>query len=125
MADTNDKRVAPREPVHFVAEMELDGERLGCGVSRNASGSGMLLLTLVEPPVGSKLVVRLYVPRESQPRVLDATVVRTEKVLPTEGLVWLFRIGVHLDSAPADLQDVISSIVKRSITPPPARLPQS
>lgn len=124
MAEMNDKRVAPREPVHFVAEIELEGERLGCGVSRNASGNGLLLLTLVEPPVGSRLVLRLYVPRESQPRVLDATVVRTEKVPVTEGLVWLFRLGVHLEAAPPDLQDVIEAIVKRPSTPPSSRSPR-
>lgn len=121
MVDMNDKRVAPREPVHFVAEIELEGERLGCGVSRNASGNGLLLLTAAEPPVGSKLVLRLYVPGEDEPRVLDATVVRSEKISLIEGLVWSYRIGIHLDEPPADLQDVIESIVKRPSGAPSSR----
>ncbi|HET9930162.1 MAG TPA: PilZ domain-containing protein [Polyangiaceae bacterium] len=121
MVDMNDKRVAPREPVHFVAEIELDGERLGCGVSRNASGNGLLLLTAAEPPVGSKLLLRLYVPREAEPRVLDATVVRTEKISPTEGLVWSYRLGIHLDAPPADMQELIESIVKRPSAGPGSR----
>ncbi len=81
----------------------------------------MLLLTAAEPPVGSKLVLRLYVPREDEPRVLDATVVRTEKISPVEGLVWSYRIGIHLDEPPADMQDVIESIVKRQSGAPSSR----
>jgi hypothetical protein len=114
MVEINDKRVAPREPVHFVAEIELGGERLGCGVSRNASGNGLLLLTLVEPPVKSQLSLRLYVPREEEPRVLSATVVRTERIPPAEGLIWPYRLGVHLDDAPSDLADIIEGLMKRS-----------
>lgn len=109
----DDKRVAPREPVHFVAEIEHAGERLGCGVSRNASGNGLLLLTLREPAVGTQLLLRLYVPREAEPRLLNATVVRSEKIPASEGLVWPYRLGVHLDDPPADLPEIIEGLTKR------------
>jgi hypothetical protein len=112
MTEIKDKRVAPREPVHFVAELELGGERLGCGVSRDASRAGLLLLTHVEPPVGSKLSLRLYVPHEEDARMLAATVVRCEKIPATERVVWAYRLGVQLADAPDDLQHVIDTLMK-------------
>jgi len=110
MAELNEKRGAKREPVHFVAEIELDGQRLGCGVSRDASGAGFLLLTDAEPAVGSELMLRLYVPREEQPRVLQATVVRCEKIPLAERAVWPYRVGVKLDQPPEDLQQIVASL---------------
>jgi hypothetical protein len=110
MADINEKRATKREPVHFVAEIELDDQRLGCGVSRDASGGGFLLLTEAEPAVGSKLLLRLYVPREDQPRVLQASVVHCEKIPIAERGVWRYRVGVKLDQPPEDLQQIVTSL---------------
>jgi hypothetical protein len=110
MAEINEKRVAKREPVHFVAEIELDGKRLGCGVSRDASGVGLLLLTEAEPAVGSKLMLRLYVPREEQPRVLQASVVHCEKIPIAERVMWHYRVGVKLDQPPEELQQIVASL---------------
>lgn len=120
MIETKDKRVAPREPVHFVAEIELQGQRIGCGISRDASGAGLLLLTDVEPPVGSSLVLILYIPHEEEPRVLDAAVVRCEKIPATEGVVWPYRVGVRLENPPPDLQQIVERLTKRrsSLAPP-------
>jgi hypothetical protein len=110
MAEINEKRRAKREAAHFVAEIQLDNQRLGCGVSRDASGVGLLLMTDVEPAVGSGLILRLYVPREAQPRVLTATVVRCEKVPIAERGVWHYRVGVKLDQPPEDLQQIAASL---------------
>jgi hypothetical protein len=110
MADINEKRVSEREPVHLVAEIELDGQRLGCGVSRDASGVGLLLLTEAEAAVGSKLMLRLYVPREAEPRALQASVVRCEKIPIAERVMWPYKVGVKLDQPPEDLQQIIASL---------------
>jgi hypothetical protein len=110
MVDADDKRVAPREPVHFVAEVEVDGQRLGCGISRDASGVGLLLLTEAELVVGNRLVLRLYIPREEQPRMLQASVVRCEKIPITERVIWPYRVGLKLDQPPDDLQQIVASL---------------
>ncbi|MFZ5890549.1 MAG: PilZ domain-containing protein [Myxococcota bacterium] len=112
MVDINDKRVAVREPVHFVAEIDVDGQRLGCGVSRNASGVGLLLLTHLELAPGTPLTLRLYVPGEEDPRLIRASVVRCEKIPAEEGLVWAFRAGVQLEDPPTDLQHIIENLSK-------------
>ena len=110
MAEINEKRATKREAVHFVAEIELDGQRLGCGVSRDASGAGLLLLSEAEPAVGSRLVLRLYVPGEEQPRVLHASVVHCEKIPRAERVIWLYRVGVKLDQPPDDLQQIVANL---------------
>jgi hypothetical protein len=111
MADVKEKRGTKREPVHFVADIELDGQRLGCGVSRDASGVGLLLLTDAEPAVGSKLILRLYVPGEEQPRVLEATVAHCEKIPIAERVMWPYRVGVKLEHPPQDLQQIVASLI--------------
>jgi hypothetical protein len=118
----NEKRSAPREAVHFVTEIELDGQRLGCGVSRDASGAGLLLLTYVEPAVGSHLTLHLHLPAEPEAaaRVLEATVVRTESIPLAERALWSYRIGVQFEQPPDDMQELIASVVRlRSKEPAP------
>lgn len=107
----------PREPVHLVATIVQDGKEAGCGVSRDASGSGLLLFTRLELPPGASVTLRLFVPREDEPRDVEATVLRAERIAPTEGLVWDFRVAVALKNPPPDLQDLVRSLTKR---PPPA-----
>jgi hypothetical protein len=111
MTEINEKRATKREPVHFVAEIELDGQRLGCGVSRDASGVGLLLMTEAEPEIGSKVMLRLYVPGEDQPRVLQASVVHSEKIPIAERAVWAYRVGVKLEQPPEDLQQIVASLI--------------
>ena len=120
MSEAKDKRVVPREPVHLVAEIELDGGQVGCGVSRDASGAGLLLLTNLNLAQGSEIALRLYVPREADARLLRASVVRCERIPAVEGLVWDYRIAVSLHEPPPDLQLLVQSLTKRASTAPPA-----
>lgn len=120
MSEAKDKRVAPREPVHLVAEIEIDGKQVGCGISRDASGTGLLLLTHLNLAQGSQLALRLYVPHEPDPRMLRASVVRSERILASEGVVWDYRIAVALDDPPPELQQLVHSLTKRAPLPPAA-----
>lgn len=122
MPDVKDKRLAPREPVHLVTEIELDGGQTGCGVSRDASGSGLLLLTNLNLPQGSEIGLRLYVPPEANARLLKASVVRCERIPVVEGVVWDYRLAVAFHEPPADLQQIVRSLTgtRHSSTAPPA-----
>jgi hypothetical protein len=113
MSEPQDKRQAPRKPAHFVTVIELDGEEIGCGVSRDASGTGFLLLTRLNLAPGRELVLQVFLPREEDPRRLQATVVRCEQIPPASGIVWDYRIAVRLHEPPPDLKDIVQSIVKR------------
>ncbi|MEI9938360.1 MAG: PilZ domain-containing protein [Pseudomonadota bacterium] len=120
MPEAKDKRLVPREAVHLVTEIELDGQQIGCGVSRDASGAGLLLLTQMNLAKGSEIALRLYVPREADARLLRASVVRCERIPAVESVVWDYRIAVSFHNPPADLQQLVHSLTKRASTAPPA-----
>jgi PilZ domain-containing protein len=119
MSEAKDKRLLPREPVHLVTEIELDGQQVGCGVSRDASGGGLLLLTHLNLAQGSELALNLYVPPEPGARRLKASVVRCERILPVERIVWDYRVAVAFHDPPADLQELVRSLTKGASTVPP------
>jgi PilZ domain len=115
----DDRRVTERKVVHFVAEIEVDGAIIGCGVSRDASHRGLLLLTHVDLAPGRKITLRLLAPGESGPRTLPASVVRREKMAPGEA-VWAHKIAVALDDPPPDLEELVDRLTKVMSRPPPA-----
>ncbi len=118
MPEVKDKRLVPREPVHLVTEIELDGGQIGCGVSRDASGAGLLLLTHLNLAQGREIALRLYVPGEEDARRLRASVVRSERIPAAEGVVWDYRVAVSFHEPPADLQQLVHSLTKPSSAVP-------
>src|SRR4051812_10724124 len=125
MPEAKEKRLVPRGPVHLVAEIQLDGRQIGCGVSRDASGAGLLLLTHLNLAQGSEVELKLYVPPEVDARLLKASVVRSERIPPVEGLVWDYRVAVSFHDPPADLQQLVHGLTKGSSTAPPTAAPAS
>jgi hypothetical protein len=113
MSEPKDRRAAPREPAHLVTTIELDGRETGCGVSRDASGAGFLLLTHLDIRPATKLVLRVFVPREEEPRAIGATAIRSERIPPGEGLVWDYRVAVALENPSSELQALIHGLVKK------------
>ena len=117
MPEAKDKRLVPREPVHLVAEIELEGRQIGCAVSRDASGSGLLLLTQLNLAPGSEVALKLYVPSEADARPLRASVVRCERMPAGESVVWDYRVAVAFYDPPADLQQLVHSLNKSTVPP--------
>jgi hypothetical protein len=105
------RRGTERRVVHFVAEIEVGGAIVGCGVSRDASARGLLLLTHVDLAPGAQIVLRLLVPGEKSPRLLPASVVRHEKIAPGEA-VWAHKLAVALIDPPTDLEDIVERLTK-------------
>ena len=112
MNTPNERRRAVRKSAHFVAEIETAGTRIGCGVSRDASARGLLLLTRAAFASRTEIVIHLQVPGEEAPRALKASVVRWEAIPPGDSALWTHKIGVSLEAPPADLQQVIDRLVK-------------
>jgi hypothetical protein len=113
MTNGGDRRLVPRKPAHLVAEIELDGTTLGCGVSRDASATGLLLLTHTDVPPGTKVVLKLWVPNEPAPRMLRALVVRRERLLSDQSPIWSHQVAVSLDEPPPDLERIADALAKR------------
>jgi len=119
MSPSNERRALPREPAHLAAVIELEGREIGCGISRDASGSGLLLFTHVHIAEGSAVTLQLFFPQEEQPRRVDASVIRTERTRPEERIVWDYRMAVALRNPPGDLQELVQRITR----PPPGAAP--
>ena len=117
MSDPKEKRLVPRQQVHLVSTIEADGKEIGCGVSRDASGAGLLLLTDVDIPKGTSVTLRVFVPREEDPRQLEASVIRSERIPPHEKIVWNYRVAVAFRNPPPDLQEFLQTLPSKR---PPA-----
>ncbi len=119
--ERDDRRSAPRELAHFVAEIEVNGEKVGCGVSWDASGAGLLLKTHLGLEPQTEIVLRLFVPREPEPRRLQATVIRCEALPPSEHPIWNHRVALSLQDPSPELQALVQSLARgapRSEPPP-------
>ena len=114
MSTSSERRLAARRPAHLVAEIEIGGERLGCGVSRDASASGLLLLARNDLPAGTRVMLRVWVPGEDEPRELAGEVVRREIMRPGDSPIWSHRLAVSLDEPPVDLEKIIEALARSS-----------
>jgi hypothetical protein len=121
--ERDDRRSTPRELAHFVAEIEVNGEKVGCGVSWDASGAGLLMKTHLSIEPQTEIVLRLFVPREKEPRRLKATVLRCEALPPREHPIWNHRVAISLHDPSPELQGIVQSLAKgppRTEPPPKA-----
>lgn len=100
----SDRRSASRLPVLLGAEIETPDGRVRSAVSKDASPSGLLLLTRAEVAVGDK--VRLHVHRSDTalpPFEVRGQVVRTEPLDASEALLWKRKVAIALDGSPPEL----------------------
>lgn len=105
--NANERRTAPRRIAYLAAEIEVDGEVLGCGLSWDASATGLLLVTQRPLNVGEEVLLRVRVLKEERPRQLEGRVVRCD-LLPSERRdLWKFEAGIELRNPPTDLESIV------------------
>ena len=114
MNQRKERRVAPRREAYVVAEIEIDGAVVDCGVSRDASAKGLLLLSRGVIVPGSAITLHLYMPGKDDRRTLSASVVRCEKIPPKERELWSHRIAVSILDPPDDFQSLIEMLSAKS-----------
>jgi len=114
MSQRNERRVAPRRKAYVVAEIEIDGAVVDCGVSRDASAKGLLLLSRGVIVPGSRITLRLFMPGKDDRRTLSALVVRCEKIPPKERELWSHRIAVSIVDPPGDFQNLVEMLSAKS-----------
>ena len=112
--ERDDRRSAPRELAHFVAEIEVNGKTIGCGVSWDANEAGLLLKTHLRIEPNTAIVLKLFVPREREPRRLGATILRCEPLPPGEHSIWNHRVAISLHDPSPELQQIVKNLAKRS-----------
>ena len=117
----SDRRTAFRHTAHMAASIEVDGAVVDCGVSRDASATGLLLMTRTDLRPGTAVDLLLYVVEGESPRKLRGTVVHSEKLPPRERDVWIYCVGISIQDPPSDLAAIVQKISRGPATgrPPP------
>jgi hypothetical protein len=89
------RRAAPRIPAVLAVELSSSTKPGRCGVTRNASGKGLLIVTPSRFSVGDELKLSVHVgDRTGQ---IGARVVRVEENGRDSSEVWRYRLAVELD----------------------------
>lgn len=100
----SERRSASRLPVLLGAEIETPDGRVRSAVSKDASPTGLLLLTRAELAIGDK--VRLHVHRSDTalpPLEVEGHVVRSEALDESEALLWRRKVAVAIENMPPEL----------------------
>ncbi len=98
------RRKTPRVPVVLAVELSSKDKPGRCGVTRNASDGGLLLVTPSRFSVGDTLSVSAFV--GGYHGRVGARVVRVEENDAASAEVWRYRLAVELDEAlPKELLD--------------------
>jgi len=98
------RRKTPRMPAVLAVELSSRAKPGRCGVTRNASEKGLLIVTPSRFSVGDELALSVLV--GSQKGSVGARVVRVEENDAASAEVWRYRLAVELDGAlPEELLD--------------------
>ncbi len=98
------RRKTPRMPAVLAVELSSKAKQRRCGVTRNASEKGLLIVTPSRFAVGEELALSVLV--GSQHGKIGARVVRVEENDLASAEVWRYRLAVELDGAlPEELLD--------------------
>src|SRR3954463_15545831 len=87
----------PRLPVVLAVELSSTTKPGRCGVTLNASGKGLLIVTPSRFSVGDELKLAIHVGEQSGH--VGARVVRVEENGKDSAEVWRYRLAVELDGA--------------------------
>jgi hypothetical protein len=91
------RRKVPRLPVVLAVELSSKAKPGRCGVTRNASGKGLLIVTPSRFSVGDELDLSVH--SGAQSGRVAARVVRVEENAVDSAEVWRYRLAVELDGS--------------------------
>lgn len=89
------RRKAARVPAVVAVEVSSKAKPGRCGITRNASGKGLLIVTPSRFAVGDEVDLSVHV--GSQLERASARVVRVEENSPDSSEIWRYRLAVELD----------------------------
>lgn len=98
--DAASRRSSPRVPVTLAVELNSKSKQGRCGVTRNASGKGLLIVTPSRFAVGDELDLAVHVGTQSDRT--SARVVRVEENTRDSAEVWRYRLAVELHGKLSD-----------------------
>ena len=93
-------RALPRLPIVLAVELSSKAKPGRCGVTRNASGKGLLIVTPSRFAVGDELDLSVHAGGQSAG--VAGRVVRVEENGRDSAEVWRYRLAVELEGALPD-----------------------
>jgi|GEM_PF-1890978 len=94
------RRSVPRIPAILAVELSSQAKPGRCGVTRNASGKGLLIVTPSRFSVGDELKLAVHIGERTGH--VGARVVRVEENGKDSAEVWRYRLAVELDGSLPD-----------------------
>jgi len=91
------RRRVPRVPVVLAVELSSAEKPRRCGVTRNASGTGLLIVTPSRFAVGERLALSVHVTDHAEH--VEGRVVRVEENPASSVEMWRYKLAVELDDA--------------------------
>jgi hypothetical protein len=91
------RRSTPRIPAVLAVELSSSSKPGRCGVTRNASGKGLLIVTPSRFSVGDELKLSVHI--GEQTGKVGARVVRVEENGKESTEVWRYRLAVELEGS--------------------------
>jgi hypothetical protein len=91
----SERRTKPRIPAYFAVEISSAAKRLRCGVTRNASGQGLLVVTPSRFKPNDELELAVHV--EGYCAQVKGHVVRIDENPVSSSELWRYRLGIELD----------------------------
>lgn len=93
----NERRGSRRSPAFCAVELSSASKRGRCGVTRNASGRGLLIVTPSRFGAGDQLELSVYV--RDVTKTFAARVVRVDENDASSPETWRYRLAVELEDA--------------------------
>lgn len=105
MPDADNRRIAERHVVYFVAELLAENaDRARVAITRDASETGLLLLTRGHLEIGQSVTVRVLLPGDAvQHAPVTGHVVRREVLSFAEVDFWNEKVALQFDAPEAEL----------------------
>jgi len=113
----SERRVEERFSTYVAVEIEGQGKKARFGVTRDASGGGLLVATPSRFDVGAELVLRLHDTNGPSPDAsVRCTVVRVDEAQLSSDEPWRYRLAVRFEDPDAAAR----FLAERKGTVPPA-----
>lgn len=90
-----ERRSNPRIPAFFAVELSSEAKRGRCGVTRNASGRGLLIVTPSKFNADDRIELALHA--ENKAARLRGRIVRIDENPPRSSEIWRYRLAVELE----------------------------
>lgn len=109
-----ERRSAERRKVFLAAEIETPEGRVRSSVARDASATGLLLLTRGAFDVGAEVTLHvLRLDPDAERIVVHGRVSRSEPLDAEEAAVWTRKLGIHLEDPPPELFAEVERFAER------------